>query len=684
MNYLLIIFFLLIPFVCNAVEITADRLERFEGEKTYVATGNVVMSGENFKLTADRVKFYEERNEIEASGNIIFEDEDIKTWAEKLHVFVDKKTGTMKNALVHIKKQDIWLSAEEIERLSEIRYIAKKATFSTCEPEKDKSQPWCFTSKKVDLTIDDTFLAKATTFKVKDIPVAFSPVFWGPGGNTRKSGFLPLKIGNSNTKGFQFSPSYYLVLDSNKDVTFYADLFSKTGIGKGLEYRYIDFDTKGMWYGYQIHDRITKQNYLELRGTHLQKLEGLDLLLDINYVNKRDFYKEYGDIRSYHSSYLFKDYSKELQARYDRFLQSSFEVSLPAVGGRFYFLAQGWKDLKNQGISPPGKAELGYFVYPYRLPPIDVYLDVNFAQYYKEDGLKGQRFEINPKITNTLGDIVKLTQSLSAKAIFYNLENASPYSDETHREMLQYTAKTFMRFYKREYDFFHVIEPFLEGVFLGVNGNPPILKEAELIDNTALIRGGIYNKLGFKDISVEGRIVQTYDFRAKKDWQKLYPLLIEARASFWKISLGFDTYQNLTKKRLERFNSWISFSPESETSISFSQRYTRYDSMGITSIWALTLRDQYEPQEKEPAIKTFTIGLIKKLSEKISLNAVLNYDSKGYGLRDSYINMKYIEKCWAANLSLSRKPVLRDGRETSEYSFLVTFELKGIGAIKIL
>lgn len=684
MIFFIVFLTLFLPILSFAVEITSDTLERFEEEKKYVATGNVTLTGDTFKLKAERAVYYEDKNEIEALGNIFFEDEDLKAWAHEGNMNVDKKTGVLKNALIHIKKQDIWISAEEIERLSEIKYHAKKATFSTCEPEKYKAQPWCFTAEFVSLIVDETLISRFTTFKVKNIPIAFSPIFWGPGGNTKKSGFLPLKLGNSNTKGFQLSPAYYIVIDSNKDATFYVDYFSKTGIGKGIEYRYLSFDTKGMWYAYQINDRVTDKNYQELRGLHLQKLKSLDLLIDINYVNQKDFYKEYGDLRSYNSTYLFSEHRKDLQAKYDRFLQSSLELSTPTVSGRFYLLGQGWKDLKNDGMSPPVKGEFGYVVYPYKLGPFNVSFNANIGEYYKEDGLKGQRFELNPQITNTLGDYVKLAQSLSARAIFYNLEKVSPYDDVSNREMIQYNAKAFMRLYKITESFTHIIEPFIEGVFIGVNRNTPILKDAELINDTAIIKAGFYNKLNFKNISLEGRIAQVYDFRAKKDWDKLYPILIEAKASFWKVSLGFDTYQNMVKKRMEGLNSWISFSPDKNTAISFSQRYTKDGALNPSYLWIPTLREQYDFQEIEGGIKTFAMTLVKKISEKWSFSGNINYDSKGAGLRDSSLHIRYAEKCWASNVTLSRKPVIREGRETSEFNVLLIFELKGIGAIKLL
>ena len=675
---------LCLPVLSEALQINSDTLESFEREKTYIAKGSVSIIGETFKLSALTATYYEDKGEIDAKGNIHFEDDEIEAWAEEGKINMEKKTGFLKNATIHIKKQDIWITAEEIERISEIKYKAKGATFSTCEPEKDTSQPWCFTGQVVDLVVDDTLTSKMTTFRVKNIPVAFSPIFWGPGGTTKKSGFLPLKIGNSNTKGFQLSSAYYLVIDSNKDATFFLDYFSKTGIGKGIEYRYLDFDTKGMWYGYQINDRVTNKNYQELRGIHLQKFKGLDLLIDMNYVNKKDFYKEYADMRSYNSSYLFKDFSKDLQAKYDRFIQSSVEISTFAVGGRFFLLSQGWKDLKYDGMSPPVKVELGYSVYPYRFGQLTVNINATMAEYYKEDGLKGQRFEFYPQLSHSMGDSIKFKQTLSGNMIFYNIENTEPYHDISHREMLRYNAKAFMRLFKKTDNFYQIIEPFVETLFIGVNGKPPFFKESELIDDTALIKTGLYSKIKLKDMYFEGRIVQIYDFRAKNEWNKLYPILIEAKANIWKFRLGFDTYQNMKEKRLEKLNSLLSFSPDENTSLSISQRYTRQDTITPSYLWSPTLREQYHSQDRESSVKTYSMSVFRKLSEKWSFNFNINYDGKGAGLRDSTFNVRYAEKCWATNINISRKPILREGRETSEFSMLIIFELKGLGAFKLL
>uniref|UniRef100_A0A7C4AJ22 LPS-assembly protein LptD n=1 Tax=Thermodesulfovibrio aggregans TaxID=86166 RepID=A0A7C4AJ22_9BACT len=684
MKFFIILFLLCLIFAhsSHAMEIVSDTLEHIEKEKKFVATGEVYMSDGLFHLRAQKVIYYENTNEAEAYGEVFYEDEEITAWADEGRFNMDKKTGTLRNALLHIKQQDMWIKASEIERLSEIKYKAKKASFSTCEYEPESSQPWCFTGESVELIIDDKLISKLTTFKVKSVPILFSPVFWGPGGNTKKSGFLPLKFGNSNIRGFRFSPAYFLVIDSNKDATFYLDYFSKIGLGKGIEYRYIDFDTKGMWYGYQIKDRKLNKNFQELRGIHVQKFKGIDMLVDINYVNKNDFYRQYGDVRSASVTYLFKDYGKDLSARYDRFLQSSVEFSVPAVGSRFYFLGQGWKDLKEGEMSPPVKAELGYVVYPYRMGQFNINFNTNMGEYYKDNGLKGQRFEINPQMAYSSGDTVKLTQALGLKQIFYNLEKTFPYEDTSHREIIQYNAKFFMRFYKMADKFTHLIEPFMEGVFAGVNGKPPILKD-EVIDDTALIRTGIYNKLNFKSLSFEARLAQVYDFRAKNEWDKLYPVLLEGRISFWKVSFGFDTYQNISKKRMERLNTSVSFSPEKTTSFYLSQRYTRDSSLSPAYLWSNTFRDQYSSQEKEGGVKTYAMTVVKQLSEKLLFSTNVNYDAKGAGLRDSSLNLRYAEDCWAGNISITRRPVEIEGRKTSEFSFLVIFELKGIGPVRV-
>ena len=687
MKVLIVLLVLFLPCLAFSIEITSDTLEHFDEEQKSVATGNVHMVDPNFEMRAQKAIYYEKTNEVEAYKDFYYNDSTMTAWAEEGKFNIDKKTALLKNALIHIKDQDFWIRAQEIERLSEIKYKARKAKVSTCEPEPDKSQPWCFTGEFVDFVVDDAVVSKLSTFKVKDVPVLFSPIFSGPGGNNRKSGFLPLKFGNSNTRGFRFSPAYYLVIDSNKDATFYLDYFSKTGLGKGLEYRYLDFDTKGMWHVYNINDKDLDKDFFEIRGIHVQKFRGIDLLVDVNYVNKKDFYREYGDTRQISKTFLFKDYGKDLSAEYDRFLQSSVELSVPAVQSRFYLLGQAWKDLRWDGESPPLKTELGYVVSPFKIGPFTANFNINAGEFYKEDGLKGQRFQINPKLSYTMGDSVRLTQTLSARSIFYDLTHTSPYEDTSHREMLQYDVKGSMRLYNRNENFTHIAEPFVEGVFIEVNNKPPVLEEAEFIEDTSLIRAGVYNKLIFRKFTLEARIAQVYDFRAKNDWDNLYPILFETKLSFWKISLGFDTYQNITKKRTETFNNWIGFNPDPTTSISLGHRYTRDNTVSPSYLWAPTIRGQYRDQGDTGGINNYSMTIVKQLTEKWSFAGNINYDKKQHGerLRDTSLDVRYAEKCWASIVSLKRKPIYRDGRETSEFSFIISFELKGLGGpIKLL
>lgn len=683
MSMFFTLIFILMPALSGAVEIISDSIERYEKERKIVASGNVMIKEQNYELKADRVIYYEQRGEIEAFGDVYYRDDEITAWAEEGFFNTDRKTGLVKRALIHIRKQDIWIKAEEIERVNEVSYRAKRATFSTCKPEQGVSQPWCITSESVELTVDESFFAKVNTFRVKDFPIMFSPFFWGPGGNTKKSGFLPPRFGNSNRRGIRFSPSYYYVIDSSKDLTFYLDYFSKVGVGKGVEFRYMDFDLKGMWYAYHIYDDEVNRHYLEFRGSHIERLKDFNILLDINFVNRVDFYREYADLRTFTPSHVFKELGKDLTARYDRFLQSSAQVSLPFTNSRAYVLGQGWKELKREEQTPPVKVEAGYVVYPFKVGPFDLNLDLNLGQYYKNDGLRGTRFEVSPKISHNWGDQIRFSQSLKFSQLLYSLSNTLPEQDSSHREVLRYDGKLFTRLIKRETGFFHIVEPFFEGIFVTVSEKPPVLSEEELIDNTALLKVGFFSRLSLPQLNIQAKVTQSYDFRAKDRWEKLYPLLIEGRVDYGKFSFSFDSYQNLKHGKMETFNSALSFSPNETTSLSFTQRFTRNDAMIPQSLYAPTWRDQYTQGETFGGIKYFGVSLIKELTKRWSFNANINYSAKGEGLRDSSLNIRYAHDCWAGNLQLKRRPVEVAGRQTAEYSFLLFFELKGIGTLRV-
>ncbi|WP_333654533.1 LPS-assembly protein LptD, partial [Dissulfurispira sp.] len=366
-----------------------------------MATGNVRIEEEGSVLIADRAVLYQKTSDAEAMGNVIYEDNETFINTERAELNLKTKTGKLYNALIFFKKGNYWVNGDNVSKIKEDHYYADTATFTTCDSESPSKADWCFKGSNVDIMVGKKFTAQNVTYRIKGMPVLYSPYMWAPVKTERETGFLFPVIGNSSTRGFQFSPAFFWAIDENKDATFYLDYYSKRGIGKGIEYRYLDFDDKGRWYIYHLKDKELKKDFYEFKGMHDHRLGDLRGYMDINYVNHEDFYKEYG-------------YKRD--QRIQRFLQSTGEVTIPLQSSRLYLLGQYWVDLKDNSTPVPQKLpELGYVVNPVGIGPLMLTMNLSIANFFRGKETRGQRIDINPTLSYSFGETVPIFQSLSLR-----------------------------------------------------------------------------------------------------------------------------------------------------------------------------------------------------------------------------------------------------------------------------
>lgn len=644
-----------LPYGVLATEITADHLEYFGQENKYVAVGNVHIKKEDATLTADKIILYDKTSDAEALGNVRYEDSKAIIITEKAEINIDSKTGKLYNALIFFKEGNYWITGNNLQKISENHYYANEATFTTCNPkEKDTSiiedkssmlekTDWCFKGNNVDIILGERLTANNATYRIKGFPVLYVPYLWAPVQTERQTGFLFPVIGTSNKKGFQFSPSFFWAIDENKDATFYVDIFSKRGVGKGIEYRYLDFKGRGDFYAYHIRDSELKKDFFEFKAHNEYQDSYLKSFIDINYINHDDF---------------FKEYSPQRDIKISRFLQSSGEVVFPFKNSRLYILGQYWLDLKGEDDNIPQRLpEIGYFMKPTKIEPFLFSMTASISNFYREKGEKGQRLDINPKISYLIGDQIRLLQSISLRENVYNLTESNNYDSFIHKESFEYSATLATRFLKRYSSFLHIIEPSLSFRFIPKTKASPSFDSTELFNDQSIAEFSIYNQFAFNKGTIYLRLTQPYDFNQEEE-SSLLPTKLEVSID-GPLRIRADMTYDFNKSRTETMNSELSLKVFKDTDISIGERYERINE-----------------------ILFYRASLDSTLSNKLSVGASIWYDAKGKGLRDSVLRVRYNEQCWATNIILSRSP----GDETRpvEYNFIVLLELKGIGTFKVL
>ncbi|MCE5313182.1 MAG: hypothetical protein LLF86_08545, partial [Nitrospiraceae bacterium] len=651
-------------------------------------------------VVADKAVLMQETSEVIVEGHVVLEDPKAFVKCEKAELNLDKKTGTLYNAIVMLKDQkgrkgkstdlqtqsglqaqtnlqaltsmqpqdsskqiktDYWIRSSNIQRLSEDHYFAESALMTTCSPpsynslttDRTREMPlenlfaesnpdWCFKGSNVDIVQDERIKADNVRLSLKGLPTLYSPVFWFPADSSRHSGFLIPTFGSSSTKGFQFSPIYHWVIDENKDATFGLDYFSKRGIGKSIEYRFLDFNSKGTWYAYHIHDKHYGKDYVELKGFQQQDFGKIKAFADIDYVSQYDFFKEYAQK---HANMIQK------------YTQSTIELSMPVDNSRIYLLTQKWIDLETSGTKTPLKLpELGYFLNATRLGPFMFTMSSSAANFSSSTEPSGQRLDINPTISHSFGNAVQVFQALSLRETAYSLSNYTGNENSPHRETLDYRANALTRFYKRYSSFTHIIEPSIEYRYISKQKTLPVFDSTETVAQTSAVNLSLLNTFTFSQMTLAARITQPYNLNAVEN--KLSATTIELTMN-GPLTVVFSTNHNFSTGRTETLNTDIVFRPLEKTTVSFGERYTR----------------------GTPDLFQYSVTFASIITAKWSIASNILYDVKGGGMRDSRLNIIYTEQCWTLSTSFYRTP--GDTVRPAQYGFMIVIELKGVGGLKI-
>ena len=668
--------------VCaEGTTITADSIEYFGDEQKYVASGNVKITKDGAVIDAYEAVYFEKTADAELTGHVTIDDKDFQIKTEQAEFNLEDNTGTLKNAVIFAKKDKVWISGIDMQKLGENHYSAKTAFFTTCDSEAYRTAKvlttgdilfaqrpdWCFKGDDADIVVGDKMTAKNVTYRLKDHSVFYWPYLWTGIGNNRETGFELPAVGADSRKGFRYSQAFFWAIDENKDATFNMDYYSKRGIGTGAEYRFVDFNHSGTWYAYHIGDSVLNKSFFEIKVTDKYNTGNIQAFLDANYINDVAFYKEYP-----------KDFTTSIS----RFLQTTAEVSVPLNNSRLYMLSQYWVNLR-EGVTehvPQKIPELGYVLNPTPVGPAIFSLSASAANFYRSVDPHGERVDVRPALSYSFGDSIRLTQTVSVRETAYNLTDGGTFGSSPHRELFEYSAQAQTRFIKNYGSFMHIVEPSVEYTFIPSAKALPLFDSAELPTKTNLVRLVMFNKFMFDGLNISLRLSQPYEFGTvnfnastagldsvtdniispAEASSHLEATRLEGAVSglAFPVNLSFDTAYDINNGRLDNLNSAVNFNVFRDISLVLGERYSRIDNLML-----------------------YILGVNAPLGKHWAMNTSTSYDAKGPGLRDFIIKTSYKEQCWTVNLVTSRRP--SDQLRPAEYSYYVVLELKGLGSFRL-
>ncbi len=628
---LLTIYCSLLASVCFAgnTVISSDKLEYFGETKKYVATGSATVERDGAVLKSDEITFYEDSSEAVAFGRVQYNDADASIKAARAEMNLDAKTGTLLDAEVFFKKYNYHISGKEIEKRAENYYYSPDATFTTCDAPLPE---WCFKGKDVNAVAEKKVTASNATFRIKDLPVLYTPYLLAPLLKDRQTGFLIPLVSNSKKRGLSLTLPFYWAFAENRDLTFVLDAYSKRGIGTGLEYRFVEpGGATGNWWAYHIYDTELEKDFWEVRGLYENRhSEGLGGYLSVNLVNDKEFYQQFSTRRD---------------IRTLRYLESTGELNLPLNDSRLYLLSQYWQDLKGDTSTVPEKLPEAGYVLNYT-PVGDFLLSalMNVANVWRENGASAERVDIYPRILHSMGKDVVLTQAVALRETAYYFYQGEETDNLKQRAAFEYDGIVHTRLYRSYSSFTHIIEPSVRYHFIYSSSNDlPLLDSTELFGKTSNIELSILNRAVVKGTELFAvRLTQPVDTYSGRPFQPLR-LDVAVRSP---LPLTMEATYDVYSGKLDTVTSAVSFKVF-KADLTFGQRYNRKDD-----------------------IMMFTTYMGFSPLKALQIAGQAWYDAKGPGLRDVRVDIKYEKQCWGVRLEAVKSP--------GDFTMKVLFDLTGI------
>ncbi len=234
-------------------KLEADRILTRDEENIVEAFGNVHLSRLENYLQADYARLYTDTNRLYLKGNIsAYWDRDYLQ-GEEAELDLSSNVGWIKNGQVFIADEHIYFSGQMLEKTGEDTYSFIQGSVTSCD---DDLPPWSIKSSRGKITVDGYASLWHPRFRVKDRSVLYSPYLIIPVKTERQSGFLIPDLGYESGYGTNINLPYYLVIDDQRDATFWTNLYSDRGVMLGVEYRHTpNLLSRGQWRADWMRDR---------------------------------------------------------------------------------------------------------------------------------------------------------------------------------------------------------------------------------------------------------------------------------------------------------------------------------------------------------------------------------------------------------------------------------------------
>ena len=448
-------------------EITADKITRYEDPPVVIAEGHVVLEkkesvtrpkdtrssqwsgllGEEkggrvegapaetvtemktlTTVKADWAAYDVNLGKIKARGNLLIDNGTDQLTAESGSIDMQGEVGMFDNAVIVGPYMDMHLEGRVVEKTGDLTYHIEDGWIVTCKLQQGETPPWSFGAADVEITDGGYAYLKHATFRIKDVPILYSPIMLLPAKRKRQTGFLFPSIFTSSRDGFSIETPFFIDLSPNTDITLFPRYLANRGMMNGAEFRYVlDENSKGMLMGNYLADTLTNfsdDSYYKdshfthtnsdrywLRGKADQNIGQWITRLDLDVASDRDYLQEFnsGSTGFTTSNEKFSGiFGRGFVDKANQYRDNTFAFlrswdNGTSLEGEFFAV----NDLSQQvytADNPSRVWKLPSLTYSGLLPLYktggpDVSWDANYTNFWREQGVGAQRIDLVPTVT---------------------------------------------------------------------------------------------------------------------------------------------------------------------------------------------------------------------------------------------------------------------------------------------
>lgn len=719
-------------------QITADKISRFVNPPSVIAEGNVVLvrqgllsagqmgakvvpeSGGEVKpltITGDWIRLDPVANLVKVRGHAVLDSEEEHITADLADMDIDRQLGHLQRATIYFPKRSLYLAGEEVQKTGEMTYHLQDGWMTKCDPVNGKAPPWSFAWSQADITLEGFAHFKHTTFRVKDMPVVYTPYFAFSTGTKRKTGFLLPELSSSSRDGSGVLVPFFVNLSPSLDVTLYGGGLTERGPQTGAELRYVrDEASRGAMAVSALNDqhidsegddfrsdgvlRTTRDRYW-LRGKVDQGFaNNINAKLDIDLVSDQDYLAEYTD-----SVIGYKGSSKAFVNEFGR----GFEAESTYARANTGQVTKLWPAMSLAGeirtINDP--TETDSTGHPWSLPALafagsrpllpgkrsathglgaslaatDLTWASDYVYNWQEGGVGGQRLDLHPILKAPLLFVpfLESTAAVGLRQTMYQVENNGTSQDDlgsgnlsrTLSEGELATSTILMRDFDMGGSYLkrltHMVRPGLKYTYVPAASQEdlPLLDGTDRIDPQNLITYELRNDFNVLGASSAAwnfgyvHVSQAYDIRE----ERRDPELIRERRPFTDVT--FDSGLQLVPQMTLTYQTLWDVHGDGATNY---QLGANYDTLRGDR---LRLAHRYDVAT---LVNQLNLDLSVRLTTTLQAQALVNHSLETRETSEAALRILYEPSCWGVALQAATTP-------DDAYRFTMMFSLEGIGKV---